>query len=213
MSTVGSSAGSDPTTFRRTRRLPIERVAPAAALLTLAAALVIFLDRMREAEARLAAIVEVYLGLHTQWVVGTSAFVFRYRLDGTNSQPGLDVTSACSSVVLLAPLFALAAFVVLGRAVPWRQFSVALAVATVGLLIVNQIRLAVIVIFIRWLGFKQGYDVAHIFVGSLIAFVAFAAVALMLVRIAFREPKAARDARHGVGPDDLNLDEADGQTK
>jgi exosortase/archaeosortase family protein len=186
---------------------------PAAALLSLAATLVVFLDRMREAEARLAAIVEVYLGLHTQWVVGTSAFVFRYRLDGANSQPGLDVTSACSSVVLLSPLFALAAFVVLGRAVPWRQFSVALAAATVGLLVVNQIRLAIIVIFIRWLGFKQGYDVAHIFVGSFIAFVAFAAVALMLIRIAFREPNTGRERRHGSGPDDVNVAASDGPAK
>jgi exosortase/archaeosortase family protein len=213
VTTVGGRVGSDPTGLRRSRRIPIERVVPATGLLTLAAALVIFIDRMREAEARLAAIVEVYLGLHTQWVVGTSAFVFRYRLDGTNSQPGLDVTSACSSVVLLAPLFALAALVVLGRAVPWRQFGVALAAATVGLLVVNQIRLAVIVVFIRWLGFTQGYDVAHIFVGSVIAFAAFAAVALMLLRIAFREPSSGRDARHGPGSDDVSLDESGGQTK
>lgn len=79
------------------------------------------------------------------------------------------IATGCTAALLISPFFVLAAgAVAVGRAT-LRQGIAALLVTALTIFTVNQIRLLVIVYFIRRWGYPHGYDVSHVMVGTVVS--------------------------------------------
>jgi exosortase/archaeosortase family protein len=85
----------------------------------------------------------------------------------------LVITPACTVALLMAP-FLVAAALLIWQRVPLRWPLIAVAVALVMLVAVNQFRLLAIVWFVRGLGYQKGFYWGHTMVGSVITIVGLA---------------------------------------
>lgn len=94
---------------------------------------------------------------------------------------GFLVSAGCSAALpMVPPLLIASMFVAVGR-VSWRR-ALTTTVATAALLVVvNQIRLAVVVASMRGWGFELGYQRSHVLIGSAITTVGLVLVALLFV--------------------------------
>jgi exosortase/archaeosortase family protein len=96
----------------------------------------------------------------------------------------LVITPECSVLLMLIPLAALFGLLFgLGR---WRtrNLFIGLAVAAIIMILVNQLRLALIVGAIRMFGFAHGYPITHIYLGSVLAVFGFAIAIYFFIKIA-----------------------------
>jgi exosortase/archaeosortase family protein len=99
----------------------------------------------------------------------------------------LIITPECSVLLMLIPLAALFGLLLgLGR---WRtrNLFIGVAVAALIMILVNQLRLALIVGAIRMFGFARGYPVTHIYLGSVLAVFGFAIAIFLFINIASRD--------------------------
>lgn len=73
---------------------------------------------------------------------------------------------------------------------PLRLRSVALGVGALVLvfMVANQLRIAAIVAMMQTMGFEQGYEFSHIFLGSAISTVGFVAAVVLFVKLILRQP-------------------------
>ena len=147
-------------------------------------------DSLRRVEARLLAPIAGFVtGRHG--AVTTDERV--YFALGTSRAFGLQITSECTSALLLIPLFVMmGSFAIFTRLSLGREL-VALIAGTVLILFVNALRVAGIAWATWRFGFDPGYSYSHIFVGSafsLVGFVGAMLVALWIL-VRFNRPRSA----------------------
>jgi exosortase/archaeosortase family protein len=104
---------------------------------------------------------------------------------------GLQITQACTVVLMMTPFLIATAFLV------WRRSStvrpvVACVVALGMLLIVNQLRILTIIMFVLHMGFGGGFYWGHTLVGSLITIVGGSMTLIVYGLIAIRRGTPAR---------------------
>jgi exosortase/archaeosortase family protein len=92
----------------------------------------------------------VVFPLHGQWV-------------------GFSLSVACTAALLLVPFFVVAGLLLVARRVESRRALVALAVTTVVIFLVNQLRLLVIAGSMLAWGFTTGYERSHVFLGTVLS--------------------------------------------
>jgi exosortase/archaeosortase family protein len=145
---------------------PRDRIAlPAGlAVVLVGLALVVGEARFRVAEARVSAWVlrlvrlrpasslgdNVVFPLHGQWV-------------------GFSLSVACTAALLIMPFFIVAGLLMLSGRVDRRRALVALALTSVIIFIVNQLRMLVIAGSMMLWGFKSGYERSHILLGTVLS--------------------------------------------
>ncbi|MER7455958.1 hypothetical protein [Micromonospora sp. NPDC126480] len=92
---------------------------------------------------------------------------------------GFVVSTGCSVAVLLIPPVVLASlFVAFGRLRPLRAV-LSVGAALVLLVVINQARLAAVVVSMQTWGFEEGYRRSHVLIGSAITMVGLIAVAIV----------------------------------
>jgi len=179
---------------RRHRRLassprprPRSRAVDRAARIVFAAALVgaivwmlLHADVVRAGEAHLAA---RWMDL---WMPrGVTAFEDTYMLwISENHLVGFQVTAECTAIILLAPLLALGAVMMLSTRVSWFRGVAGIAASAAVMLLVNQLRLALIGWSTQQGGLDAGYEIGHRFAGSVVGIAGFAAGLIVLIAVA-----------------------------
>lgn len=135
-------------------------------------------------------------GLNTLTAGGQPTIYFFQASPGHGVSGGLAalvVTPECSVLLMLIPLMALFGLLLgLGR-LKNRNLLLATAVAAVIMIAINQLRLAMIIGFIRLFGFPRGYPISHIYIGSVFAVFGFALAIFVFIKI------ASRDGSHAPG--------------
>lgn len=123
--------------------------------------------------------------------LGAQAFGQAVIFPLQNRWVGVGFSVGCS-VAPLTALF-LAGSSVAAWLRPLRLRSVALGVGALVLLfmVANQLRIAAIVAMMQWMGFEQGYEFSHIFLGSAISTVGFVAAVVLFVKLILRQPAPA----------------------
>ena len=107
---------------------------------------------------------------------------------------GLKITSECTVALLIGPLIILAAIMLAVTKMQIRRLAAGLAVALAIVVVVNQLRLALIAVSTQHWGIS-GYDVSHKFVGTLVALVGFVAAVLLMIKLAAKpEPRGSHAA-------------------
>ncbi|UWD79300.1 hypothetical protein [Curtobacterium flaccumfaciens] len=93
------------------------------------------------------------------------------------------ITTSCTVIVLIVPMLLLAAALLLGRRAKPASVGFAALVCAVALVAVSQLRLAVIAVATQVGGLSTGFELAHVFIGSFISILGFAASAILLVLV------------------------------
>jgi exosortase/archaeosortase family protein len=96
---------------------------------------------------------------------------------------GMRITGECTVALLTGPLCLLGAALLAFARPRWHRVLVGLAVGLVTVIVVNQLRLALIAVSMQHWG-MTGYHVSHKFVGTVVALAGFVAAALAMLRIA-----------------------------
>lgn|SRR5690606_19329403 len=154
-------------------------------LLGAAVLLLVFAVQVRHAEAAVQAGFLQLVGLDARAVGAAVIFPLEGRWFGVGFSLG------CSIAPLTALFLGGAGIAAWMR--PLRLRSVGLGVlALVGLfMLANQIRIAIIVGAMHFLGFQRGYEMSHVFLGSAITTLGFVAAVVLFVRLLLREPEGA----------------------
>ena len=162
-----------------------------AVLLAIAAGLVVFLNAYRTAEVLLAGII---IGLASSYgtAVDTVNQVVYFNLGG-QFPLGLKMTPECTSALLVLPLVVVAAVMIFLRPQIVRRVLTSLLIATVALVIVNQLRMLLLFGLVNWLGTDRGYYWGHTLLGSLVSIIGGAIALVLFVWLA---TKGARKPRH-----------------
>ncbi|TDB88918.1 hypothetical protein E1091_14995 [Micromonospora fluostatini] len=105
---------------------------------------------------------------------------------------GFLVSTGCSVAMLLIPPFVLAALLVGFRRVTFPRAAVAVALAVVLLVVVNQVRLAAVVAAMRMWGFEVGYQRSHVLIGSAISTIGLILVAILFLLLVGRAGRPRR---------------------
>lgn len=159
----------------------------AVLLLAIAAALIIWQRTYRTVEMMLAGGVIRLFTSDGVYVAASRQSVY-FGL-GSDTPFGLRMSPECTSAFLLLPLLVIGAVMIVLRPRIARQVLVALGVAVVALILVNQLRLLMLVGLIDWLGTDRGYYLGHTMFGSLISVIGGAAALVMFVWLATRSPR------------------------
>jgi exosortase/archaeosortase family protein len=111
---------------------------------------------------------------------------------------GLQITPACTVVLMMTPFLIATAFLVWRRSSSIVRPLVACVIAVAMLLVVNQLRILAIIMFVLHLGFNGGFYWGHTMVGSLITIVGGSATLVMYVFVAVKRgtPGRARQSAH-----------------
>jgi exosortase/archaeosortase family protein len=107
---------------------------------------------------------------------------------GTDDLHGINITTLCSTVVLIAPLIALAGVLLMLPDFSGARIAAGLAVALVLSAACNVARYAAATAAWQHWG-HDGFDTVHRYLGSLLVIFGFAAAFLLLLRIATRQPQ------------------------
>jgi exosortase/archaeosortase family protein len=116
---------------------------------------------------------------------------------GPHHEMGLEITQACTVVLMMTPFLIATAFLV------WRRTSVirpvvACLVAVVMLLVVNQLRILTIIMFVLHMGYGGGFYWGHTLIGSMITIVGGSLTLVVYLLIAIRRgtPRRRRLSAH-----------------
>ncbi|MFI6132808.1 hypothetical protein [Micromonospora sp. NPDC051141] len=105
---------------------------------------------------------------------------------------GFMVSSGCSVAMLLIPPIVLASTLVGFRRISLPRGITALALAVALLVVVNQLRLAAVVISMQTWGFRLGYERSHVLIGSVITTAGLIAVTILFLVLVSRSRRARR---------------------
>jgi exosortase/archaeosortase family protein len=108
---------------------------------------------------------------------------------------GFRITQQCTVALLLGPMIILAAVMLAVTTIRVRRLASGLAVGLAIVVVVNQLRLALIAVSTQHWGIP-GYDVSHKFVGTLLALAGFVAAVLFMIKVA---AKPAPRGSHAAG--------------
>jgi len=111
---------------------------------------------------------------------------------GTDHPFGLQMSPECTSAFLVLPLLVVGAIMIGLRPRIAGRVLGALALATIAVILVNQLRILTLVGLIDWLGTDRGYYWGHTLLGSMVSIIGGAAALVMFVWISTRKPKAER---------------------
>lgn len=116
---------------------------------------------------------------------------------GSSTPLGLKMTPECTSAFLLLPLLVVGAVMIALRPRITRRVLLALAVAAVAVIVVNQLRVLTLVGLVNWLGIDRGYYWGHTLLGSMVSVIGGAAALVLFVWLSTRTPKGtpAREPR------------------
>ncbi len=137
-------------------------------------------EAVRAAEAHLAA---WWMNL---WIPGGAAAsddVFLLWIS-ENHLVGFQVTAECTAIILIAPLLALGACFALSTRVSWPRAVGAIVASAAVMVIVNQVRLALIGFSTLQGGLGAGYEFGHRFAGSAVGIAGFAIGLIILIAVA-----------------------------
>ncbi|MBZ2194794.1 exosortase/archaeosortase family protein [Occultella gossypii] len=163
----------------RTRGHRIARIAAGLLLLAVAAALLVQQQQVRYGEIALAGLwFDVLLtgGTHTNKDV-----IYFAWSDGP--MIGMRDTWECTVALLAGPLCAIGALLLALTRMPWHRLLAGLGVALGLLVVVNQLRLAMIAVSLQGWG-MAGYDLSHKTLGSIFAIAGFVVAAVVFLKIA-----------------------------
>lgn len=160
----------------------VDRIARVLFALSLAGGIVWMLvraDTVRTWEAHLAA------WWMDPWVRrGATAFEDTYMVwISENHLVGFQVTAECTAVILLAPLLALGAGLMLSTRVSWFRGILGIAASSLVMVLVNQARLALIALSTQQGGLEAGYEFGHRFAGSVVGIAGFAVGLIVLLAV------------------------------
>jgi exosortase/archaeosortase family protein len=110
---------------------------------------------------------------------------------GPHHEMGLQISAACTVVLMMTPFLIATAFLVWRRSHTVRPV-VACLVAIAMLLVVNQLRILTIIMFVLHLGYAGGFYWGHTLVGSLITIVGGSATLVVYGLIAIRRGTSGR---------------------
>lgn len=156
----------------------------AALLLAVAAALIVWQRAYRTGEMFLAGGIIQLFSPDGVYVAARRQSVY-FGL-GSETPFGLRMSPECTSAFLLLPLLLVGAVMIVLRPRITRQVLVALGLAVVALVIVNQLRVLLLVGLIDWLGSGRGYYLGHTLFGSLVSVFGGAAALVMFAWLATR---------------------------
>lgn len=115
-------------------------------------------------EARLSAGIMSVTSIGHAQAVGSSV-VFPHH----NHWIGYTIAASCTAALLITPFFFIGAGLILSRRIPITTALIALAVITVIVWFVNQLRLLIIGASMQLWGFKSGYSRSHILAGGIVS--------------------------------------------
>ena len=169
----------------------LARVAVGLLLLGAGAAMLVWQQQVRFGEVTLAG---VWFDLVLSGPTYTNRDVIYF---GWAESPliGMRATWECTVALLAGPLCAVAAVVLALTRVPWVRVVAGLGVGLVLLVVVNQIRLAMIAVSIQGWGLA-GYDLTHKSIGSIFAIAGFVVAALVFLKIAGATTQRRRRSLH-----------------
>lgn len=136
----------------------------ACAVAALAVGLVIAQRPIRVFEAHVSALVLDGLSFGSSDAIG-SAVVFAE----SGRLVGFTLTLGCTAALLLIPFFLVAAGLIASRRIHAVRAARSLVVATLVVLIVNQLRFLVVAVSMRVWGHEKGYERSHVFLGSVLS--------------------------------------------
>ncbi len=147
--------------------------------------------QMRKWEAGVsAAVLDVTRGASHAHAVGTAVI---FPING--SWVGFNLTVGCTAALLLTPFFLVAAGLLLARRVSVTRGVASLALVSILVLVVNQLRFLIIAISMHAWGFHTGYERSHVLLGSLVSTfgVAVGVVIFLIALTTERTPLTRRD--------------------
>lgn len=148
----------------------------------LSVAMVVKNDAFRQAEVHIAAPVSAFVtGSHRTVFIQSSVY---FHL-GSPRGFGLNLTTECTSALLLIPLFVMMGSFAIFTSLSLRRELLAVACGAALILAVNSLRIAGIA-FATWHWGVPGYDYSHVFVGSAFSLVGFVGAMLIALWILVR---------------------------
>lgn len=170
----------------------------AVPLLAFGAALLFFLSAYRTGEVLLTS---AFLRLASSegTYVDTSRQIIYFGIGG-NTPLGLQMTPECTSALLVLPLVVIGAVMVFLRPTIARRVYTSLAIASIGLILVNQLRLLVLVGLVRVIGPSAGYYWGHTLLGSVVSIFGGAIALVLFVWLATRRPATERATARNATP-------------
>jgi hypothetical protein len=167
----------------------------AALLITwLGVALLVGQAQVRRFEAAASARLVGSLGIVSAHALGT-AVVFHLG----SGFFGYVLTPGCTVAFLISPFFfLLAAALVAAPRIAVRRALMTLAIISVLLFVVNQLRLVVFAASMRAWGFKTGYERSHVFLGTIASTLGLVAALLLFLAVL----SGGRRPRPTVDPDE-----------
>lgn len=163
---------------------PLRRAAPVG-LLFAALASGFLASSFRYLEARATTVTFPLLGLGTTHYRGRDKFL----ATDLGIPVQFTLSQQCGVLLLVVPVLLTAALLSRSRAIRSGRLAVGLAVAVLGLIAVNQLRLGLIAWCIRWVGFDDGFPLGHLFLGSILSIFGLIAAIVCLVRICRPHPR------------------------
>ncbi|WP_269928692.1 exosortase/archaeosortase family protein [Kocuria massiliensis] len=123
---------------------------------------------------------------------------FTQRGQGRNSTVGIQITTECSSFVIVAILLVLVAATIIFTKTSSSRGIVAAAIGSFLIFCVNIARLGIIFVSTNIWGIGSGFEISHVFVGTAFALVGFIASLLFTGFIIFRKPKTPTETSEEI---------------
>ncbi|GAA4174574.1 exosortase S [Gryllotalpicola koreensis] len=164
-------------------------VAVALALLALAGALMLAQEQFRDVEARVAAVLMAPI-VHGDAAAAGSIVWFGL---GSGHVNGFQITTLCSTVILITPLLAMVGVMLLVRPLALGRVLVGLAIGAGLVAACNLLRYSLAAIALQTWG-DDGFELVHRYLGSLLVIAGFIAAFILLLRVATttRRPQRGR---------------------
>lgn len=158
-----------------------------ALLVVSALLLVTFVDYGQVVEASISAGLINALQISTAYVVDTSVIFLpgqRYA--------GFTVSAGCTATLLVVPFFLITAGLLSFSRFSLQRSLTALGVVTLLIYVANQARLLLIAGVMRLFGGERGYELSHVFLGTIVSTlgVLFAIVAFVAILVDWRPARA-----------------------
>ncbi|HET9172399.1 MAG TPA: exosortase/archaeosortase family protein [Actinospica sp.] len=120
-------------------------------------------------------------------------FFFGYHEGARIGYLGLEVSLACSSVLLVAPAAVATAVLAVVSRIPMSRLALAFAATAALVTVINVLRFVLIALLVDAWGAESGFGWAHSFFGSLLTLAGLAGATWLYYRLARRTPSARRD--------------------
>lgn len=181
---------ADPQAAGDTPRTTLVRMA-SALLVLIGLLLVSFVHFGQVAEASVSAGLINALQISSAYVVDTSVIFLpgqRYA--------GFTVSAGCTATLLVVPFFLLTAGLLSFSRFSVKRSLTALGVVTLLIYVANQARLLLIAGVMRVFGGERGYELSHVFLGTIVSTlgVLLAIVAFVAILVGWRPARAGRSS-------------------